>query len=535
MKHHQVIVEVAVPVLEPPLEQPEEIEFDPEDDEDSLVQLDHSERSKKDTDLWSLDVLDGDIDNDYSPYKFGSGVHVYIGDTGIRCTHKQFLSKDENGGKTQNRCIPTLESVGGVDHPKVCEPDDMLCATDNRGHGTHVAGTVAAKDYGTAPRATVHSVKVINDDGVWLPSWLIEGLDWVSKNAEKPAVMSLSLGVTGIVLSVQNAVQAATEAGVTMVIAAGNENQPTCDTTPASSQFAIKVGAINEEERRCYFSNYGKCTDIYAPGMKIKSTSNRSDSATEKRTGTSMAAPAVSGVVAGILQEYPYFTPAEVKKLLLQLALKGSVKENPQGTPNFRLSVPDRDSAGYGTIAPTPVPSPTLPPTLPVFEAFEVTSGACTVPVDQPTCIQSPNYPANYGSFGYCEITIPGGQNFWEGKTLKALDFLTEACCDTLTVNGQGYSGLSFPSGLSPMSTIHWTADETVHSTGWKICSSVTPQCKKSCNSGNEEWSTKCAYENKECTACDECCKAWCHSNAAQYDWSKTCLLPSCVGCQSCN
>merc|ERR1712151_471288 len=124
------------------------------------------------------------------PTRTGNGVHVYVLDTGIRTTHRDF----------EGRAIPTLE-IGADQHGRTsawtCRPHEQHCAFDRDGHGTHTAGTVASKTYGVAKEATVHAVKILGDDGKGNSGWTLAAMDWITRNAQKPAVMSMSLGGEG--------------------------------------------------------------------------------------------------------------------------------------------------------------------------------------------------------------------------------------------------------------------------------------------------------------------------------------------------
>ncbi|KAJ9064662.1 hypothetical protein DSO57_1028023 [Entomophthora muscae] len=141
--------------------------------------------------------------------------------------------------------------------------------------------------------------------------------------------MSLS---GGIGKSLNRAVEAAVEKGITVVVAAGNENQNACRTSPSSVPEAITVGATDRNDRRADFSNYGQCVDLFAPGVDIISTWN--DGETESLSGTSMAAPHVAGLIAVFLSESPA-TPKEVSKKLVKLALPEMVHNPRTGSPNL--------------------------------------------------------------------------------------------------------------------------------------------------------------------------------------------------------
>merc|ERR1712048_263155 len=212
------------------------------------------------------------------PTRTGRGVHVYVLDTGIRTTHREF----------EGRAIPTLE-IGadrfGRSYSRKCSADDRTCALDRQGHGTHTAGTVASKTYGVAKEATVHAVKILGDDGEGNSGWTLAAMDWITRNAQKPAVMSMNLGGEGRSRMEQEAVHRAIQAGITVVVAAGNEADDACKYSPAFIQQAITVGATSSGDMRASYSNYGSCVQIYAPGSNIRSLGHRTNEGVAVESG----------------------------------------------------------------------------------------------------------------------------------------------------------------------------------------------------------------------------------------------------------
>ncbi len=268
---------------------------------------------------WGLDRVDQDnlpLNNEYQYEGDGSGVHVYIIDTGISASHPDFSGRLGNG----------TDTVDNDSNPSDCH-----------GHGTHVAGTAAGTTYGIAKGATVHGVRVLNCQGSGSTAGVIAGMEWVIQNVQMPAVANMSLG--GSFSQTQNdAVDRMVDAGITLVTAAGNDGVDGCTFSPGSAPNAFNVGATDRYDSRVngsWSSNWGSCLDIMAPGNNIVSASHQgSGSAT--MSGTSMAAPHVAGGVALYLERNPTQTPAEVMAGMLEEATEG-VLSNLRGSPNYLL------------------------------------------------------------------------------------------------------------------------------------------------------------------------------------------------------
>merc|ERR1719210_2581561 len=224
--------------------------------------------------------------------KTGAGATVFVLDTGVRVSHRDFTG----------RAMPSLDMTSGS--PRECG-GDMSCAGDVQGHGTHCAGTAGGNSFGVAPAATIKAVKVLSDYGSGSWSWSYYALDWLATNPTRPAVASMSLGGWGNQQAMRDAVDAAVNGGVTVVVAGGNSNSDACRFSPAFVPSAITVGSTTSTDARSSFSNYGSCTNIWAPGSSVVSASHTSDSATATKSGTSMACPHVSGGAAIVLSGNP--------------------------------------------------------------------------------------------------------------------------------------------------------------------------------------------------------------------------------------
>jgi subtilisin family serine protease len=270
---------------------------------------------------WGLDRIDQrdlPLDTSYTwPESAGQGVTAYVIDTGVRITHKDF------GGRASY----------GWDFV-----DNDATAQDGQGHGTHVAGTIAGTTYGVAKQAKVVAVRVLDDNGAGTLSQVIAGIDWVTKNARKPAVANMSLG--GLAdPQLDAAVRNSIASGVTYTVAAGNDGLPASLYSPARVKEAITVGASDKKDARADFSNWGARLDLFAPGVDVTSASNASDTGRATFSGTSMASPHAAGAAALYLADHAWATPADVSKALVERAASGKMSNTGLGSPNKLLQV----------------------------------------------------------------------------------------------------------------------------------------------------------------------------------------------------
>ena len=269
---------------------------------------------------WDLDRLDQrslPLNRAYTYTETGAGVTAYVIDTGIRSGHEQF------GG----RVAPGVDEVGG-------SPPGGDC----NGHGTHVAGSIGAADYGVAKEVALVGVRVLDCDGAGWLSAVIDGVDWVTAHHRSPAVANLSLGGPRDT-ALDSAVAESIGSGVTYTVAAGNESESACAGSPARVAAAITVAASTVRDQQAAFSNDGSCVDVYAPGTGIRSTWNTSDTATATLDGTSMAAPHVAGAAALYLQANPGATPGEVSAAIIAAATPHVLSGLGAGSPDLLLHV----------------------------------------------------------------------------------------------------------------------------------------------------------------------------------------------------
>lgn len=269
----------------------------------------------------------------------GEGVDVYVIDTGTNIEHVDFEGR-ANWGKT----IPTND-------------DDL----DGNGHGTHCSGTIAGHKYGVAKKANIYAVKVLGSNGSGTMSDVVKGVEWAvtrhleqvkaakdgsGKKGFKGSAANMSLG-GGKSVALNLAVNAAVDAGIHFAVAAGNDNRNSCNYSPAAAEKAVTVGASTLADERAYFSNFGKCNDIFAPGLNILSAWTGSKYATNIISGTSMASPHIAGLLAYFLSLQPdqdsaysvaEITPKHLKNTLISVGTAGTLKDIPDDTNNVSRS-----------------------------------------------------------------------------------------------------------------------------------------------------------------------------------------------------
>lgn len=297
---------------------------------------------------WGLDRVDGALDGKYS-YNDSSGydVRIYIVDTGVDATHREFGS----------RVVDGYDAFG-----------ENLDQTDCQGHGTHVAGIAAGSYYGVAKLATIVPVRVLNCSGLGTTTTVIAGLDWILSNHPSgvAGVVNLSLGGTKdsrVNVAVSNLI----DAGISVVSAAGNFSADACNYSPASAPGVVTVGATDSEDSRPQFSNYGDCVDLFAPGLYISSANSLNHSTSKNMSGTSQASPFVAGALAILYSSGVASSPKEAEAALYK-DLSGNV-ENGSSARNQVLKVHSE-----APVLPEPEPElPTEPSPDPIVEPEPVT------------------------------------------------------------------------------------------------------------------------------------------------------------------
>lgn len=231
----------------------------------------------------------------------GANVKVGIIDTGIASSH------------TDLKVVGGASFVSGESYN-----------TDGNGHGTHVAGTVAALDnttgvLGVAPNVSLYAIKVLNSSGSGTYSAIVSGIEWATQNGLD--VINMSLGGPSGSTALKQAVDKAYASGIVVVAAAGNSGSSGSQNTigyPAKYDSVIAVGAVDSNKNRASFSSVGSELEVMAPGVSVYSTypSNTYTSL----NGTSMASPHVAGAAALILSKYPTLSASQVRNRLSSTA-----------------------------------------------------------------------------------------------------------------------------------------------------------------------------------------------------------------------
>lgn len=328
----------------------------------------------------------------------GAGIDIYVVDTGVRFTHEQL-----NGRVTAGLDVPTYNGTSEVDPP----------SSDCGGHGTHVAAIAAGSTTGVAVQANIISVRVLNCDGNADVVDVVDGLRWIIRNhvSGRVAIVNLSLGVdlgddgTAII----DKVHELNDDGVIVVVAAGNGNDSgkpvdACRIAPGSDPQSVTVGAVTKTDAPAFYSNYGPCVDIWAPGgdrtAAVNSAWMRNDTDYMGDMGTSMAAPHVSGALALLGQQQPSLCPSQYVDALIDRSTKNAIVGLDATSPNRLLFInnapitslsapsapsnvlitPDSSSMVVGWDAPCDGGSPIISTKVSVLSAGKVVTSTTVAP-----------------------------------------------------------------------------------------------------------------------------------------------------------
>lgn len=268
----------------------------------------------------------------------GNGTFAYVVDSGINIKHLEFEGRASNG-------------YNAID-------DDF---TDLNGHGTHCAGIIGSKSFGVAKQTELIAVKVFLNRET-LISNVLDGFQWAvndirTKGRQSRAVINMSFGKWkfeqawlwpprvarladaeaggGFSRAMNHAVESAFEMGVFTVVAAGNDQKPARDVSPASAPNAFTVGAIDADWHEWEHSNFGREINIFAPGVEIESTFISTEMATRKLSGTSMAAPHVTGLGLYLLALENLKTPTMLRERILGLGTRNRIHNLKDESPNL--------------------------------------------------------------------------------------------------------------------------------------------------------------------------------------------------------
>ena len=290
---------------------------------------------------WHLDrinqaalPLDGNVDLGLHT---GLGVDIYIVDSGVRATHEQLMNR----------------VVAGIDIPSKNGTSLVSPLTsDCDGHGTHVAGLAAGSTVGVATQSRVIAVRVLDCKGDGDVPDVVEALRWVRAHHRSgtAAVVNLSLGVDpgDDGAGIEEQVLALINEGVVVTVASGNGDSKSrpfdaCMIAPGSVSRALTVGAVTAVDSAAYYSNYGSCVDLFAPGgdktKALESSWSTGDTDYDLDVGTSMASPLVAGYAALLAQQQPGLCSDAITNAINSRATVGAVRNIDALSPNRLLFI----------------------------------------------------------------------------------------------------------------------------------------------------------------------------------------------------
>lgn len=260
------------------------------------------------------------LNGTYNYNHTGKGVNAYVIDSGVRATHQEFGARAANV------------------HNTVWDGR----TTDCHGHGTHVASEVGGRTFGVAKDVTIHAVRILNCNNSASTFEIISGMDWVAKNHKKPAVANMSIqsanGNSDYFMD--QAAKGLIDSGVILVLIAGNFNNNRCTTSPKDPRAIITAASDKNDSRNTgsNASSYGSCVTLFAPGAVVTAAGIASDTSTAVKSGTSMAAPLVTGTIAKMLEVNPNLTMAQAKQAIVANATPGVLTNIGTGSPNLLLN-----------------------------------------------------------------------------------------------------------------------------------------------------------------------------------------------------
>jgi len=291
---------------------------------------------------WGLDRINQMYGTDGRADKLdASSVKVYILDTGIRATHDDFSGGMLNKHSSCHASFVTLDD-------QESGHSDGMEFEDGFNHGTHVASIACGNNYGVSRCGELCSVKVLDNNGRGSRSWIIAGIEHVENDCQQDELCVLAAGFSAVNNTAMNdAVESTVSDGIVVVVSAGNEASNACGYSPSSAESAITVGATTNgcrsdygdrlfsQDSISYFSNYGSCVDVFAPGQKIDAASAAGDSYDNMMSGTSMAVPHVAGIAAAVRHSSPDLNPAGV---MARIAATSTAVGVHPGTPGVGIA-----------------------------------------------------------------------------------------------------------------------------------------------------------------------------------------------------
>ena len=305
---------------------------------------------------WHVDRIDQKflpLDFNYSPIGDGRGVDVYILDSGINYDHEEFQFRAKYGGYD-----PVDEYAINLQNERNYQ---RRYGRDCHGHGTHVASLCGGKTFGSAKKVNIYSIRVLECSNAAPWSVVIDGLDYVSgvvPERGRPAIVSMSL--SGFYHRMVNeVVERLISEGITVITVAGNGNADSCGRSPGSSDSVITVAASSSSDGLYRSTNYGFCVDVFAPGSRVLAADMNCTRCSKYLSGTSMAAPIVSGIAAIHLSRQPRLSPAAVKEKLISDSVSNVLVYDEEIIPqSYWARTKNRLVQLQGNVSLVPIPRP---------------------------------------------------------------------------------------------------------------------------------------------------------------------------------
>ena len=245
-----------------------------------------------------------------------STIHCYVLDSGILPNHIEF-----DTGQVTLSYNPMTRNTA---------------ARDDNGHGTGVASIVGGKTVGIASKVKLYSIKVLDATGSGYTSDIVSGLNWVINNKKTPCVINMSLGGS-FSSSLNTAVQNCINNGISVVCASGNEGVDAGNISPANVAGAITVSAYDQNKTKPTWSNFGAVVDTFGPGSSLKVAWGDNTSSYFLVSGTSFAAPIITGIICRYLKQNPTAKPSDIAGFLYRSNIANEIVNPGTNTQNLRL------------------------------------------------------------------------------------------------------------------------------------------------------------------------------------------------------